>query len=98
MFCQIFNEFNARSITDDWNVFVGLATNPVFCMVIAVTVVLQVCLIEFTGAFTKTSPLSLSQWLITCAMGFVSMPVGIMMRWIPAEEDPGNFASLPEGL
>jgi magnesium-transporting ATPase (P-type) len=96
VFCQIFNEFNARSITDDWNVFTGLSTNPVFVGVIIFTVVLQVFLVQFTGVFTKTSPLSASQWLITTAMGFISIPVGIIMRWIPVEEDPENFASMPD--
>ena len=90
---QIFNEFNARSITDEWNVFAGVSTNPVFCLVIFVTIVLQNLLVQYTGVFTKTSPLSVSQWLITCAMGSISLPVGVLMRCIPVDEDPEDFAS-----
>jgi hypothetical protein len=30
VFCQIFNEFNARSITDNMNVFHGLTRAPLF--------------------------------------------------------------------
>ena len=42
VFCQIFNEFNARSIGDDANVLRGLATNPIFQGVIVFTVLAQV--------------------------------------------------------
>lgn len=42
VFCQIFNEFNARSIFDQWNVFKGLSKNPLFFAIIIITTILQV--------------------------------------------------------
>jgi len=93
VFCQIFNEFNARSITDEWNVFKGIATNPIFLGVIGTTVALQICIVEFGGLFTKTSSLDSWQWIISVAIGFGSVPVGLLMRLWPVVEDPESFAS-----
>merc|ERR1711871_433406 len=42
VFCQVFNEFNVRSIGDEWNVFSGLLTNQIFMGVIVATVALQI--------------------------------------------------------
>ncbi|CAN0162222.1 unnamed protein product, partial [Laminaria digitata] len=42
VFCQIFNEFNARSIFDDWNAFKGISKNPLFFAIILITTGLQV--------------------------------------------------------
>jgi hypothetical protein len=38
VFCQIFNEINARNIGDDVNVFAGLFHNAMFLAVIITTV------------------------------------------------------------
>ena len=46
VFCQIFNEFNARSIGDDANVMTGLARNPVFLSIIIFTVIVQFVMVE----------------------------------------------------
>ncbi len=42
IFCQIFNEINARRINDEYTIFVGLFNNPIFVGVIAITVIFQV--------------------------------------------------------
>jgi magnesium-transporting ATPase (P-type) len=96
VFCQIFNEFNARSIGDDWRVFTGLHKNPIFMGVIIVTIALQIFIVEVGGLFTKTSSLSVMQWVVSAAIGFIALPLGVLMRLIPAKEDPSNFASVPE--
>lgn len=95
VFCQIFNEFNARSISDEWNVFKGIMTNPIFIAVIVITIALQVFIVEVGGLFTKTSGLTPTQWVITSAIGACALPVGILMRLIPVVEDPSSFASAP---
>lgn len=91
IFCQVFNEYTARNIFDDWNVFKGLLSNYVFLAVSIVTVGCQIFLIELGGEFLKTSPLTLNQWLITIALGAIGLPVGILMRFIPVKEDPNSF-------
>jgi magnesium-transporting ATPase (P-type) len=91
IFFQIFNEYTARSIGNDWNVFVGLHKNPSFAMVSTVTLGAQIFLVELGGEFMKTSPLDLTQWLVTIMLGFTGVFVGILMRFIPMEEDPSSF-------
>ena len=76
VFCQICNEFNARSLFDDVYVLSGLSSNPIFGMVIVVTVVLQFLIVTFGGEFTRTSPLTAEQWGITIALGLIAFPVG----------------------
>ena len=60
VFCQFFNEINARSIGDEWNVFAGRGTNPMFLLVLAFTFLFQVFVIEVGEDFTKTTGLSLT--------------------------------------
>lgn len=88
---QLFNEFNARSITDEWWVWGGLHKNPIFIGVIIVSLALQIMIVEVGSDFTKTSPLTINQWLVSSALGFCAVPVGILMRFIPIKEDPASF-------
>jgi hypothetical protein len=48
-------------------------------------------LIEVAGPFMKTSPLTINQWLLSLGLGALAVPVGILMRFIPCEEDPETF-------
>jgi P-type Ca2+ transporter type 2C len=89
VFCQIFNEHNAKSLGDDWNVFKH--DNNMFVYVTAVTLSLQFLIVQFGGEFMKTSPLTVEQWFITIALGAISLPIGILMRFIPVKEDPASF-------
>jgi Ca2+-transporting ATPase len=91
VFCQVFNEYTSKSLGDNWDVFSTIPNNPIFIAVSVVTVLLQILLIEVGGEFMQTSPLTANQWLITIALGFISVPVGILMRFIPMEEDPNSF-------
>ena len=93
VWCQIYNEFNARSLGDDWNVFSGLNRNPVFLGVIAVTIILQIILVEFGGEFVETSALSPMQWVSTVLLAMLTWPVGVCMRCIPITEDEASFVS-----
>jgi len=51
----------------------------------------QIFLVEVGGEYTSTGHLNLSQWLITIALGALSIPVGVLMRFIPVKEDPNAF-------
>ena len=97
VFCQICNEFNARSLFDDIWVLSGISTNPIFISVIAITVTLQYLIVTYGGDFSRTSPLSLEQWGITVAMGLVAFPVGFLMRFIPISEADEDFF-IPETI
>jgi magnesium-transporting ATPase (P-type) len=91
IFCQIFNEYNSRFILNEFNVFHGVLENPLFIGITIFTTGMQAILVEFGGDFVRTVPLTLNQWLITIALGALSLPIGILMRFIPVEEDPESF-------
>jgi hypothetical protein len=81
---QVFNEVNARKVgRHEWNVFSGLHTNWIFIAVIAITVVVQVLIVEFGGDVFKTEPLSLVNWGYSIAIGAGSLIVGAILRLIP---------------
>ena len=94
VFCQIFNEFNAREIGDLFDPARSLSQSPMFLFVIIFTLIAQWCIVEYGGDFTQTCPLSLEEWQITGMLGAVSIPLGFVMRQIPVSEDPDSFAGI----
>lgn len=95
VFCQIFNEFNARSITSDPNVFRGLFSNPIFLGVIFFTCVTQYGLVEYGGDFVHTVPLNRDQWMKCVVLGALALPVGGLMRLVPVGESSDSFTTPP---
>jgi len=85
--CQIFNEFNARSITDDVDILKGLGKNPMFQIIIAFTVIVQYLIVEYGGEFTKTKPLNAHEWNVCICLGAFTIPLGIIMRLIPVSDE-----------
>lgn len=95
VFCQVFNEFNAREIGDRFDPMGSLRESPMFLWVIAFTVLAQWAIVEFGGDFTQTTPLTWDEWRTTVAYGAISIPVGFFMRLVPVSEDPASFAGVP---
>jgi Ca2+-transporting ATPase len=89
----VFNEFNARSIENRVNVLSGLKGNWVFLGIIAITVGLQILIVELGDKATSTTGLTLREWGWSILMGFGSMPIGVLMRYVPVKEDPESFAN-----
>ncbi|KAI8015115.1 Calcium-transporting ATPase 8, plasma membrane-type [Camellia lanceoleosa] len=71
VFCQIFNEFNARK-PDQFNVFKGVTKNYLFMGIVGLTLVFQILIIMFLGKFTSTVRLSWKLWLISVFIGLIS--------------------------
>ena len=94
VFCQVFNEFNAREIGDRFDPIRSLSQSPTFLLVIAFTVVAQWLIVQYGGEFSQTEPLSFDEWRLTIGVGAFSLPVGFIMRLIPVAEDPDSFAGL----
>jgi magnesium-transporting ATPase (P-type) len=92
IFCQVFNEYTARKIGSEVNILEGLWGNYVFLVVSIAMVGLQIFLVEVGGDFVGTSPLTIYQWLITVALGSIGLIVGVLMRFIPVEDDPNSFS------
>lgn len=94
VFCQIFNEINARSIGNTMNVFHGLSQNPLFLGILAFTVAAQYLLVQFGGEFVRTVALNQDQWLKCVLLGSLSLPIGGLMRLIPVRDRESDFAEV----
>jgi magnesium-transporting ATPase (P-type) len=90
IFCQIFNEYVCRKF-EDANMFEGIGTSYMFFFVSAVSIGLQILLVQEGANFLKTAPLTISQWFITVALAALTFPIGVLMRFIPVKEDPNSF-------
>ncbi|XP_071720668.1 calcium-transporting ATPase 12, plasma membrane-type-like [Rutidosis leptorrhynchoides] len=87
VFCQVFNEFNARKL-EKKNVFEGLHKNRLFIGIIAVTIVLQIVMVEFLKNFADTEKLNGTQWGICIAIAALSWPIGWIVKLIPVPNQP----------
>ncbi|XP_064959566.1 calcium-transporting ATPase 7, plasma membrane-type-like [Musa acuminata AAA Group] len=85
--CQVFNEFNARKL-EKKNVFEGMRTNKLFLGIVAVTVFLQVMMVEFLREFAGTVRLDWEQWGICVGIAAVSWPIGWLVKCIPVSNTP----------
>ncbi|WOH06463.1 hypothetical protein DCAR_0625891 [Daucus carota subsp. sativus] len=84
VFCQVFNEINSRDI-EKINIFRGMFSSWIFIGVMLATVIFQVIIVEFLGAFASTVPLSWQLWLLSILIGFVGMPIAVVLKCIPVE-------------
>ena len=85
--CQVFNEFNARKL-EKKNVFEGMRANKLFLGIVAVTVFLQVMMVEFLREFAGTVRLDWEQWGICVGIAAVSWPIGWLVKCIPVSNTP----------
>ncbi|CAK7346516.1 unnamed protein product [Dovyalis caffra] len=85
--CQVFNEFNARNMKKQ-NVFKGIHRNHLFLGIIAITIVLQVVMVEFLKKFADTENLNWWQWVACIAIAAVSWPIGWFVKLIPVSGKP----------
>ncbi|KAI9217488.1 hypothetical protein BC828DRAFT_391053 [Blastocladiella britannica] len=83
IFLQVFNEINCRRLDSRLNVFSGIQNNMYFCVIMVITVVLQVVIVEFGGSAFQTTRLTGVEWAVSIAIGFMSIPVGVIIRLLP---------------
>nr|GLL43649.1 putative calcium-transporting ATPase 13, plasma membrane-type [Ipomoea trifida] len=87
VFCQVFNQFNARKL-EKRNVFEGIHKNKLFVGIICITVVLQVVMMEFLYKFTNTGRLNWGQWGLCLGLAAASWPIGWVVKCLPVPEKP----------
>lgn len=92
VWCQLFNEINARSVDLQRNVFQGLLKSWIFVGVWMGCCVIQVLIVMFGGTAFKITPLSWDQWLFCIGAGVLSLPFGALIRAIPVPKDPFTLA------
>lgn len=85
IYMQVFNMFNARKIYDEKNVFDGISTNKYFLGVWTVIAFFQIVITQFTGKVFEVADngLSWQQWLISVGIGFGSLIVGLLLKFLP---------------
>lgn len=59
----------------------------IFLGVMVSTVGFQIIIIELLGAFASTVPLSWELWGLSVLIGFVSMPVAVVLKFIPVRKE-----------
>lgn len=99
VFCQVFNEINSRDI-DKINIFRGMFGSWIFLGVMFCTVTFQVVIIELLGTLASTVPLNWHLWLLSIIIGFVSMPIAVVLKCIPVEtktKQHDGYDELPSG-
>lgn len=92
VWAQLFNELNCRKIHDEINIFAGITKNRVFMYVCVLQVAMQYVMVQHTGDWFKCKPLNLEQWLASIAMGFGSLPLGLLLRLISVKNAPSWMA------
>ncbi|KAI3421417.1 Cation_ATPase_C domain-containing protein, partial [Psidium guajava] len=80
--CQVFNEFNSRSL-EKQNVFKGILRSHLFLAIIGITIVLQVIMVELLKKFADTERLNWAQWAACILLAAVSWPIGWLVKWVP---------------
>jgi len=96
VFAQLFNEINSRTLGDELNVFSNFFSNYIFVGVMILTVIVQYLMVQFGGIWTQTAALNIQEWCVCIAIGFLSLPVGILLRFIPVPVDKTNKPEIEE--
>ncbi|CAH8541801.1 unnamed protein product [Heterobilharzia americana] len=79
----LFNEFNARKIHGQRNVFSGLHRNPLFIIIWFVTFLLQALIIQFGSYAFSTKSLELDQWAWCLFFGVGELVWGQIVNTVP---------------
>lgn len=89
VFLQVFNFINARVLRKtEVNPFQNICSNPIFWLMVAITVVGQIIFVEFFGKPVKCTPLPLHMHIISIAIGSLAMVFAFIEKQIPDEYLP----------
>merc|ERR1711871_1077462 len=83
---------NARKINDEINVFEGFADSQMGHYILAIIIAGQVAMVQQGGDWCQTVPLNAHQFLVCVAVGFMSLPVGLVLRLLPTPNFDALFA------
>jgi len=85
VFMQIFNQFNSRILTGNFNIFDGMFRNFLFIGVALSTFVIQMLMVEIGGKITKTYPLEMWRNGICLAFGAGELFWGVLIKFLPVK-------------
>jgi len=88
IFLVIWNKLHAAKIHDELdNIFTELTENMLALAILISILVLQIIIIEVGGEVFNTVPQKWDQWLVAIAIGFTSVPLGYLVKFIPYYDD-----------
>ncbi|WFD07628.1 P-type Ca(2+) transporter [Malassezia vespertilionis] len=85
VWCQLFNEVNARRLDRNLNIFQGIRNNLWFVLIIAIEIGAQVLIMFKGGQAFSVTELNGRDWGISIVAGFVSWPLGVLTRLCPTQ-------------
>lgn len=83
VFCQIFNQLNARKLDRSLNIFRGIFKNYYFMGIFLIMVGGQVMIVNVGGRAFQVVRINGIFWAISIIIGLVSLPVGVLVRLLP---------------
>lgn len=78
IFSSVFNCFNAR--TDRLKLHAGLGKNPVFLIIMAAILAIQILFVYLGGAVLRTAPLTIRELLLTLALSLAVFPAELCRK------------------
>ncbi|WFD36781.1 P-type Ca(2+) transporter [Malassezia cuniculi] len=85
VWCQLFNQINARRLDTGLNIFHGMHKNLWFILIICIEAAAQVLIIFKGGHAFNVQAINGRDWGISIIAGLVSWPLGVLTRLIPVE-------------
>ncbi|KAF5392317.1 hypothetical protein D9757_001407 [Collybiopsis confluens] len=85
VFAQIFNSVNSRRLDRKLNIFEGMLNNWYFIIITLIEIVIQILIVFVGGAAFQVTRVDGEVWGISLALGFVSIPLGALIRLLPNE-------------
>ncbi|KAF2630934.1 calcium-translocating P-type ATPase [Macroventuria anomochaeta] len=82
---QIFNALNNRRLDNRFNVFEGITHNWFFIGILLIMIGGQTMIVFIGGVAFSVTRLNGAQWGYSIVLGFLSLPVGMIVRLIPDE-------------
>jgi Ca2+-transporting ATPase len=82
---QIFNALNNRRLDNHFNVFEGITHNWFFIGILLIMIGGQTMIVFVGGVAFSVTRLNGPQWGYSIVLGFLSLPIGMIIRLIPDE-------------
>lgn len=75
--------YSCRRIDSNINIFSNIFANKFFLAIFLICVLGQVIIVQFGGPAFQVVPLDGAHWGIALVIGFISLPIGVVIRLIP---------------
>ncbi|KXN81316.1 Calcium-transporting ATPase 2 [Leucoagaricus sp. SymC.cos] len=94
VFAQIFNSVNCRRLDRNLNIFEGVLKNQYFMGITLIEIGVQILIVFVGGAAFQVTRIPGREWGISLALGFGSLPLGVLVRFMPNEPFEKFFRTL----